>query len=333
MTGISDENTCISGVMICGTSGTSRAITSLIADAIAVSVWPMAGAIWPNPVSSGSTICGMTPISCWKIAPTELMTDSNDPMSEGPTSLNAKLRVFLNVSNAGPMPESVFFRFWKSAESCAPKADLSRGVVAMRPPRAATATPTGPPISPREFARPPNASPRIGILVRSGPTPPRPRAPKAAATGAMTPLMPESLPVIPPAPSPSLVSQPVTRSMAGPSTSPMTEPRPLAMSSMGPSALVAAWMRGPSLPNTPSSRFAPIRPMLALRLANAPGTVVPISVATVPAADAAASLKVWKSILPFDAISRTSSVVTPSLSASACQIGSPRSESWLMLSV
>ena len=42
MTGISDENTCISGVMICGTSGTSRAITSLIADAIAVSVWPMA---------------------------------------------------------------------------------------------------------------------------------------------------------------------------------------------------------------------------------------------------------------------------------------------------
>ena len=38
MTGISDENTCISGVMICGTSGTSRAITSLIADAIAVSV-------------------------------------------------------------------------------------------------------------------------------------------------------------------------------------------------------------------------------------------------------------------------------------------------------
>jgi hypothetical protein len=65
------------------------------------------------------------------------------------------------------------------------------------------------------------------------------------------------------------------------------------------------------------SAFAPIRPSEARKFFAAPGTVLPISSATVPAALVAAFEKVSKSTFPSEAILNTSPAVTPIWSARA----------------
>ena len=67
----------------------------------------------------------------------------------------------------------------------------------------------------------------------------------------------------------------------------------------------------------PVRMFAPKRPSAACALANAPGSVLPISNATLPAAEVIAFSNCSKLILPSEAILKTSSAVTPSCLPSA----------------
>ena len=106
-------------------------------------------------------------------------------------------------------------------------------------------------------------------------------------------------------------------STTGPILPPRASPMAVAFSSTGARAVVIAWNSGAILGNTPSRRPAPIRPREALRLAKAPGTVEPISWATVPEAEAAAAWKSAKLIFPSDASFLTSAAGTPICSASA----------------